>query len=164
MEKAYETNIDTMSDEHMNFKNKHVQFSKDFYAHNRKAVINYYINDCKLTLELYNLWTTLFHDVTGFYPSRWLSLDYLAEKYLIAQNVEIPFFKSIPYKIQDLAYRSYYAGRFEMLKRGFIGEGYLFDINSAYHYTMPLIPDITDGEWINDTTIYPKAEIGFFKI
>lgn len=58
-------------------------------------------------------------------------LGYLAEKVLINNRIEIPKFDSIPYEIQDLAFQSYFGGRFEILKRGFIGTAYLYDINSA---------------------------------
>ena len=164
LENTYEANIGEMPDEHKNFKKKRAQFSKDFYAHNRRAVINYCVNDCRLTLELYNRFIKMFYGVTGFYPNKWLSSGYLAEKYLISQRVKIPFFKDILYEIQDLAYRSYYGGRFEITKRGFMGKAAQIDINSAYPYAMSLIPDLEDGEWVQGTSINPKAEVGFFKI
>ena len=164
LEKAYEDNIGKMPDEHKDFKKKRAQFSKRFYLHNRKSVINYCVNDCRLTLELCNRFIKMFYGVTGFYPNRWLSSGYLAEKYLIHKKVKIPLFNSIPYEIQDLAYKSYYGGRFEITKRGFMGKAAQIDINSAYPYAISLIPDFSDGTWVNGTTIHPKAEVGFFKI
>ena len=53
-----------------------------------------------------------------------------------------------------MAYRSYYGGRFEILKRGFIGKGYLYDINSAYPYALTQIPDLSKGKWIKQKRIH----------
>ena len=109
-------------------------------------------------------WIKLFDDAFSFYPSKWLSSGYLAEKVLINNGIDIPKFDSIPYGIQEMAYRSYYGGRFEILKRGFIGKSYLYDINSAYPYAMTMIPDLSKGKWIKRKTIHPEAKLGFFRI
>ncbi|MGH9923598.1 MAG: DNA polymerase, partial [Nitrososphaerales archaeon] len=89
---------------------------------------------------------------------------YLAEKLLIYNNIEIPFFNDIDYAIQELAWQAFYGGRFELVQRGFIGECYLYDINSAYPYALTTLPDITNGRWTNSTKINPKAALGFFRI
>ena len=164
LEKAYEQNIAPLPTEYKDFKRNRSEFSKWFVENNKKRIIDYCLTDCKFTLELSNLWVKLFHDVFGVYVNRWLSSGYLAEKVIITHNVHIPLFNSIPCEIQDLAYRSYYGGRFEMLIRGFIGEGYLYDINSAYPHALTKLPDLDNGEWVNGTRIHPKAELGFFKI
>ena len=89
---------------------------------------------------------------------------WLAERVLISNGIDIPKFDSIPYEIQEMAFRSYYGGRFEILKRGFIGNAYLYDINSAYPYAITQIPDLTKGKWVKRKSIHPKAKLGFFKI
>lgn len=63
-----------------------------------------------------------------------------------------------------MAYRSYFGGRFEMLKRGFIGKAYLYDINSAYPFAITQIPDLTQGKWIQRKSIHENAKLGFFEI
>lgn len=63
-----------------------------------------------------------------------------------------------------MAFRSYFGGRFEMIKRGFIGKAYLYDINSAYPYAICNIPDLSDGKWIKRKSIHQDAKIGFFRI
>ena len=83
---------------------------------------------------------------------------------MINNNIDIPKFDSIPFKIQEMAYRSYYGGRFEILKRGFIGKAYLYDINSAYPYAITQIPDLSKGKWIKRKSIDKDAKLGFFKI
>lgn len=55
---------------------------------------------------------------------------------MINNGIDIPKFDFIPYQVNDLAYSSYFGGRFEMLKRGFIGTAYLYDVNSAYPYAL----------------------------
>ncbi len=51
-----------------------------------------------------------------------------------------------------------------MLKRGFIGKAYLYDINSAYPFAITKIPDLSNGKWIQSKSIHEKAKLGFFKI
>lgn len=161
---AYQSNIGKLSDEYMQMKNKRKEFSKWFYRDNKNAVRNYCIQDCKLTKDLAERWIKLFHNAFEFYPSRWISSGYISEKVLINNHIEIPKFDSIPYQVNDLAYRSYFGGRFEMLKRGFIGTAFLYDINSAYPFALTQFPDITNGKWIKRKSIHPDAKLGFFKI
>ena len=161
---AYQNNIGKLSKQYLDFKKKRSSFSPTYYRRNTNAVRQYCINDCIKTKELSEHWIKLFDDAFSFYPARWLSSGYLAEKVLINSAIDIPKFDSIPYNIQEMAYRSYYGGRFEILKRGFVGEGYLYDINSAYPYAITHIPDLSNGKWIKQKRIHKDAKIGFFKI
>ena len=161
---AYQNNIGKLSEEYLEIKNKRSEFSPTYYRRNKKDVRNYCIQDCKLTKQLAEHWIKLFHDAFSFYPAKWLSSGYLAEKVLINNEIDIPKFDSIPHEIQEMAYRSYYGGRFEILKRGFIGTGYLYDINSAYPYAITQIPDLNKGRWIKRKTIHKDAMMGFFRI
>jgi hypothetical protein len=145
-------------------KDKRSEFSPWYYNHNKKKIRNYCIEDCVLTKQLAEKWITLFHDAFSFYPAKWPSSGYLAEKVLINNGIEFPKFSSIPFEVQDLAYRSYFGGRFEMIKRGFIGQAYLYDINSAYPFAITQIPDLTQGKWIQRKSIHPDAKLGFFEI
>lgn len=76
----------------------------------------------------------------------------------------MPFFHEIPYEIQELAWLTFYGGRFELLIKGFIGECWLYDINSAYPHALSKIPDITCGKWVDGNKIHPKAALGFYHI
>jgi len=127
-------------------------------------VRQYCIDDCIKTKKLSEYWIKLFHNAFSFYPARWLSSGYLAEKVLINNEIDIPKFDSIPYAIQEMAYHSYYGGRFEILKRGLVGDAFLYDINSAYPYAITQIPDLSKGKWIKRKTIHKDAKLGFFKI
>ena len=161
---AYENNIGKIDNNYKEIKKKRSQFSKTFYNDNRNKVRTYCIQDCKYTKELSEHFVNLFNDAFGFMAKRWLSSGYLAEKVIINHKIKFPYFNEIPYKIQQFAKRSYFGGRFEILKRGHIGTAYLYDINSAYPYAMTKIPDLLDGKWINQKTINQNAEIGFFRI
>ncbi|MBM3911012.1 MAG: DNA polymerase, partial [Thaumarchaeota archaeon] len=161
---AYQNNIGKLDPKYLEIKQKRDSFSKWFFRDNKKLVIDYCIKDCKLTKELAEHWIKLFNLAFGFYPQRWISSGYLAEKVLINQNIPIPKFNEIPYEIQDFAWNCYYGGRFEILKRGFIGTAYLYDINSAYPFVFSNIPDFTKGKWRKSKTLDQNALLGFYKI
>lgn len=161
---AYQSNIGKLPLDYLELKDKRSEFSQWYYNHNKKKIRNYCIQDCILTKKLAERWISLFHNAFSFYPAKWSSSGYLAEKVLVNNDVLFPKFKSIPYQIQDLAFRSYFGGRFEMIKRGFIGKAYLYDINSAYPFAISQLPDLNDGKWIQRKSINDKAELGFFKI
>ncbi len=165
LQNAYKKNIGELPQNYLKMKSKRKEFSPNYFRDNRKDVRHSCIDDCKLTKELSNHWIKLFGKAFEFYPSRWISSGYLAEKVLINHDVEIPFFRDLPYELQEFAFNSYFGGRFEMLKRGFIGEAWLYDINSAYPYALSQMPDITKGTWRESLrSISDKAILGFFKI
>jgi len=161
---AYQNNIGKLDESYLEIKNKRKQFSNWFYNHNKKKIRNYCITDCILTKKLAAKWIELFFTAFSFYPAKWTSSGYLAEKVLINHGVFFPKFNSIPYEIQDLAFRSYFGGRFEMIKRGFVGKAFLYDINSAYPYAISNLPDLNNGKWIKQKSINHNAKLGFFKI
>ncbi len=165
LQKAYQENIGKLPQNYLKMKSKRKEFSPRFYRMNRKQVRQYCIDDCKLTKELSQHWIDIFGKAFGIYTQRWISSGYLAEKVLINHNVEIPFFKDLPYDLQEFAWNSYFGGRFEIIQRGFIGEAWLYDINSAYPYALSKIPDIVKGTWrYGIREINKKALVGFFKI
>jgi len=161
---AYQHNIGKLPDGYLEMKSKRSTFSDYFYKRNMKQIREYCIQDCILTKELSEHWIELFHDAFGFYPARWISEAYLAEKVLYYNKIHIPKFNDIPYDVQELASNSYFGGRIEILKRGYIGKAYLYDINSAYPYALTKVPELTKGKWIQRKTINDKALLGFFKI
>src|SRR3989441_1510673 len=161
---AYQNNIGKLPMKYLEMKSKRNVFSGYYFNHFPKQIREYCIQDCGYTKELEEHWVKLFHSAFGFYPARWISSGYLAEKVLINQNIHIPRFVEIPYEVQEFAYNSYFGGRFEILKRGFVGQAYIYDINSAYPFALTKIPDLTMGFWIKRKSIHPKALLGFFKI
>ena len=163
--KAYEQNIGKIPDSYKEIKNKRGQFSKTFYRKNTTKVKQYCIQDCIFTKQLSEYFIKLFFDMFSFYPRRWISSGYLAEKVLINNRIDFPKVQDIPQAVTDFAWKSYFGGRFEMLQRGFIGTAYVYDINSAYPYAIAQLPDLTNGDWYRtDERILDKAKVGFFKI
>jgi hypothetical protein len=106
----------------------------------------------------------VFKETTGFYPRRWLSSGYLAEKMLVRNGVEITFFHEIEYPIQAMARASFYGARMETLYKGFVGEGYENDINGAYPHAATTIPDPTQRRRISSREVNADAKFGFFRI
>lgn len=162
---AYTKNINKPLDsKYLAIKEKREEFSKYYYSRHKKQIRDYCKIDCVLTKELAKHWIDTFEAVFGFLSVNWISAGYLAEKVLLNNGIDIPLFNEVPFEVQDLARNSFYGGRFELIRRGFIGECYIYDINSAYPYSLTKIPDIINGKWISSRPIHPKAKLGFFFI
>lgn len=161
---VYQANFGAIDQKYLDLKGRREGFSSRFYRRNTTAVRDYCFNDCHMTKRLAEKWIDLFHQAAGFYPAKWYSSGYLAEKFLINNGVAFPTFASIPYPVQEMAWRSYVGGRFELLKRGYIGHANLYDINSAYPHKIANLPDLTSGQWIEGKHIHPDAKLGFFAI
>ncbi len=165
LNKAYSDHIKKPLDQdYLETKKMRKSFSVRHYLRHKKQIRKYCITDCILTKELAEHWLDTFFEAYGFYSANWISSGYLAEKVLIHDRIQIPFFGDTLYDIQKLAWESFYGGRFELIQRGFIGECYLYDINSAYPYAFTFLPDITDGKWIQSKKINPNSALGFFHI
>lgn len=164
LENAYQNNIGQLPEWYTKAKKQRSHYTRKFYKKYPKKVRTYCIQDCIFTKELSEHWIKNFHEAFSFYPQRFISSGYLAEKVLINNDINIPLFKNISYAVNDLAWKSYYGGRFEILKRGFIGTAHLYDINSAYPYAFANIPDITKGKWKKLKRVADDALLGFFKI
>jgi hypothetical protein len=161
---AYQHNIGKLPDWYVEIKNKRSHFTRKYCEKYHNQVRKYCIQDCIYTKQLAEHWIKVFFDAFDFYPQRFISSGYLAEKVLINNKIQIPLFREIPFKINEFAWRTYFGARFEILKRGFIGEAHLYDINSAYPYCLSKIPDITKGKWIKSKTLLDDSHLGFFKI
>ena len=153
-----------LDQKYLEIKKKRSIFSKFHYSRHKREIRAYCIEDCRLTKELSEYWISLFEAVFEFYPNNWISAGYLAEKVLINNNIQIPLFNELPYPVQEIARNSFYGGRFELIKRGSIGDCYLYDLNSAYPFALTTMPDIIQGRWFESKKIHPKAKIGFFYI
>lgn len=165
LQQAYIDNIRRqLPQDYARMKKERSHFSKRYYRDHKKQVRHYCITDCTLTKELAEHWVGTYHDAFGFYPRRWHSAGYLAEKMLIHNKINIPLFHEIEYPIQKMARACFYGGRFEILRKGFVGKAYDYDINSAYPYALTTIPDLTKGQWEWSPAINQDARLGFFHI
>jgi len=162
---AYRKNINkTLDLEYLNVKEKRNKFSKHYYSRHKKEIRKYCKIDCVLTEKLAEHWIATFEAIFGFFSANWISAGYLAEKVLLNNGLDIPLFNEVPFEAQELARNCFYGGRFELIRRGHIGECYIYDINSAYPYSLTKIPDIRKGKWVSSKQIHPKAMLGFFSI
>jgi len=154
----------SLDQDYLEMKKKRSIFTKFHYSRHKRQIRAYCIEDCRLTKLLCKHWIDTFETVYKFYTHNWISAGYLAEKVLIKNDIQIPLFNELPYSLQELARNSFYGGRFELIKRGYIGECYLYDLNSAYPYALTRLPNITNGRWFESDKIHLKAKIGFFFI
>jgi hypothetical protein len=162
---AYQQNIGRpLAEEYLAMKEKRRFFTIFYYNRHKWKVRHYCIGDCKLTAELADKWVDTFYATFGFYPRNWISSGYLAEKVLINRGIEMPFFHDFEYPVQQLARAAFYGGRFELVQRGYIGECYLYDLNSAYPHALSLLPDLIKCKVATGDTIRSKAAVGFFHI
>lgn len=162
---AYKQNIlKPLSDAYEQMKEKRRYFSSFYYSRHKKKVRDYCIQDCIMTAELAAKWVDTFNRMFGFYPQNWISAGYLAEKVLVHNGIEMPFFHDFEYWVQELAREAFVGGRFELIQRGYIGECYLYDINSAYPNALRHMPDMRHGRWIRGDKVNPDAQVGFFRI
>jgi hypothetical protein len=153
-----------INDDYLQMKRKRKYFSRFYYRRHKKQVRDYCIADCILTAELAVKWVRTFERMFGFCPQNWISGGYLAEKVLIYNGVQVPFFHEFEYPVQELARAAFYGGRFELMQRGFIGECHLYDLNSAYPHALSTMPDLLQGKWVSSTKLNPRAKVGFFRI
>ena len=162
---AYTSNIGSVPESYKKMKDERKIFSTSYYLHNRRKVRRYCIDDCILTKHLAQYWIEQFYNAFDFYLTKWISSGYAAEKVLINNKIEIPMFNSVPYEVQKMAWSVVdHGGRFEITKRGYIGDAHVYDINSAYPYALTRIPDITSGRWVRQKSIHKDAALGFFRI
>ena len=136
------------------------QFPDDILTDEKesKLVIDYCILDAKLTQQLTEFWLDKFYKSFGVYPKKFHSAGTIAMQYLHTKLEKWSSFFTIPYEVQELAYKTYFGGRFEVLKRGTFSNVFHYDINSAYPYVMSLIPDFTKGKWID---VKEKKDLNF---
>lgn len=98
-----------------------------------------------------------FRSITNVYPKTIFTAGSIARSFLMAFRDEFGdasqlSFKSIFKNINDdisnqlldYAMRSYYGGKVEVYKIGYIKEGFMTDKNSAYPYALSLLPKLTD--------------------
>jgi len=140
------------------------EFTKREYRRNLKRIRHYCILDCQYTKELSEHFIQLIFIVAKFYPMKWHSVGYLAEKFMTKYNFPVPYFHEIPFDVQVIAWRAYSAGWFELLKRGYFEKTYQYDINNAYPSALRSIPNLRCGKWEQLRYLDKSALLGFFHI
>ena len=68
----------------------------------------------------------------------------------------------MPQEIQEIALKTYYGGRFELIKRGSFKEAFLYDINSQYPEFIKNLPSLKFGMWLSINYLPVKPCIAYF--
>lgn len=134
----------------------------DYWKENKDDIIKYCIKDAVLTKQLADYFWNIIYTNLSFYPKSPMSKGKLSEEYF-SHNCNIPSINSIPEKVLEISYNSFYGGRFELLKRGYQEHVYNFDIKSAYPKIISELIDYTKGKWEKTDKLNPDAHTGFYK-
>lgn len=131
-----------------------------------ELIINYCKLDCILVKKLMDIWIDSFCKNFDFYPDKYYSSGYLTVQLYKTKLDTFPAFRTIPFPVQELAYQSYFGGKFEIMKKGFMENIHHYDIKSAYPDAMSKMPDFLKGKWVKvtDKKDYEKDLVGFYKI
>lgn len=161
LNKASETFLDDKKLDIINA--KRLNRSQKYWSENEADIIKYCIKDAELTANLGNLLIKEIKNVELQLPRFMTSSASLSKQYF-RYNCYIPSLERIPTRILDIAFQTYYGGRFEILKRGYFDDLYYYDINSAYPKTISELPSLKYGNWKYANEINPKECIGFYKV
>lgn len=134
-----------------------------YWIENLKDIIKYCKKDALLTKKLGNYISNQVLEANLLLPKFFTSHASLSKQYF-RYNCRIPSIKHIPLNILDIAFETYYGGRFELLKKGFFEYLISYDINSAYPSVIRELPSLKYGNWIKVKKINKNECIGFYKV
>ena len=119
----------------------------DYVTENLSEILRYLRVDCKLTAEIMReIIDTAENGVDPAIPfGSPFSTGYVAADYIRNRLDYKPGYANT--EIQSAAWKTYYGGRFEVIRRGYVGEVAGPDINSAYPAVMADLPDPSTLEW-----------------
>jgi len=137
--------------------------SLDYWNKRENDIIDYCIQDCILTKKLGLLLIDSIQKV-GLPLPKYLVSSASLSKQFFRHNGFIPKISHIPEILLQISYDCYFGGRFEMFKRGFFDNLFLYDIVSQYPFFIKDLLSLRDGLW-KKTTIIPKEKcFGYFNV
>lgn len=139
-----------------------LNIDKQYWIDNKEDIIKYCLKDAELTKRLADYFWDIIYKKLNFYPKSPMSKGKLSEEYFL-HTCKIPSINTLDNKVVQTAYDSFYGGRFELLKRGYMDKCYCYDIKSAYPAEIANLPDFSKGEFKRVKTINPDAHTGFYK-
>lgn len=137
--------------------------SADYWRDNLPAIIRYCVNDCMLTMKLGRLLDSTISSALDSRPPSYVSKASVCKDY-VRKVVKIPPIKDIPLNALKYAFNAYSGGRFEIIKKGFVENCHLYDINSAYPYHIQNLLDISCGNWRYTKSLNESASYGFYLV
>lgn len=115
---------------------------KHFKGKDKQKIINYCLQDCKITLDLTLKLDTMFINYLGLNVNKYYSCGFLAKKYATKRGINISSIQDD--KINDFVKKSYFGGRIEFIQKGYFKNCYQYDINSAYPHQIANLFQIVD--------------------
>jgi len=137
--------------------------SLDYWKINEKDIINYCIKDCIITKDIGVLLIESILKCELDLPKYLVSSASLSKQYFRLKSY-IPNISHVPIKILQIAYNTYFGGRFEMLIRGSFKSMYLYDIVSQYPFFIRDLPNLRDGLWKKTKIIPTEQCLGYFHV
>lgn len=137
--------------------------SRQYWEDNLEMIIDYCLNDCKLTKRIGELLNQTVIKTLDLYPKKYMSKATLTKDYL-KKTVDLPNIQSLPTQPLVYAFNSYTGGRFEIIEKGNVGVCSLYDINSAYPYHFKNLIDINKGKWVKVSDMHDKAYYGYYLV
>lgn len=128
--------------------------SLNYWRKNEKNIIKYCIKDCELTANIGIYFINAIQESLKCLPRILVSPASLS-KHFFRLNCRLNEISLIPKKIIQISYNCYHGGKFELLKRGYFKELFIYDINSEYSETERMLPDLKNGVWL----IYKKNKL-----
>lgn len=135
---------------------------EQYWIDNKKEIIKYCIHDAELTKRLADYFWNIIYEKLQFYPKSPMSKGKLSEEYFL-HTCKIPAINNIDTKVVHTAYDSFYGGRFEILKRGYMEKCYCYDIKSAYPSEIANLPNFNNGVFQKVNKVNDNAYTGFYK-
>lgn len=134
-----------------------------YWKKHKASIIKYCINDSKLTQKL----GVLLHDTVttniDLYPNSYISKASICKEF-VRKSCKVPNVLDLPPNALRYAFNSYSGGRFEVLRKGKIGNATLYDINSAYPHTIRNLIDVTQGKWKRIKNLHERADYGYYLV
>lgn len=140
-----------------------LNYDLDYWDNNLRDIIKYCVKDCDLTARLGTLLINTIKEAKLEVPRTLTSKASISKQYF-RKNCWITKLEYIPINILDIAYQTYFGGRFEVLKRGYFPKLWSYDINSAYPTYIALLPSLKNGVWKITNEINKKMSIGFYNV
>lgn len=137
--------------------------SAQYWKNNKFMIIEYCIQDCKLTADLANLFYSNLWNEIKFNPAKPFSAGSISQEYFINNSKFLPKLQNIPEKVLELHQNNYRGGRIEIMKKGFFKRLESYDLKSAYPSIMIDLLDYSKGNWI-ESTDYENDIHGIYNI
>lgn len=166
----YETSLERASRQFLNqekytnpINTKILGSSMQYWNDNLEMIIDYCIHDCELTQQLGIILQNTLSDCIGLYPDSYISKAGLTKQY-VRKSCNVPDILYVPNNALRYAFNSYSGGRFEIIKKGFVGDCSLFDITSAYPFYIRDLIDISNGTWYETESMHESCDYGFYLV